>query len=96
MKRLPLRNLAHPFLKVGPLKVSKLNWGQFLKHTLAGMVMICIEWLSFELGAFLTGTFGEAELGACGTLFQWSAFVFMGHTVEMEPKICNQCQEWRN
>jgi len=56
---------------------SLLNWGQFLKLALAGMAMICIEWWSFELGAFLTGTFGEAELAAYGILFQWSAFVFM-------------------
>ena len=34
---------------------SLLDWGQFIKLGVAGMVMICIEWWSFELGAFLAG-----------------------------------------
>ena len=34
---------------------SLLDWGQFIKLAVAGMVMICIEWWSFELGAFLAG-----------------------------------------
>ena len=44
---------------VGWTTESLLNWGQFLKLALAGMVMICIEWWSFELGAFLTGKVSE-------------------------------------
>ena len=35
---------------------SLLDWGQFIKLAVSGMVMLCIEWWSFELGAFLTGT----------------------------------------
>ena len=35
---------------------SLLDWGQFIKLGLAGMVMICIEWWSFEVGSFLAGT----------------------------------------
>ena len=35
---------------------SLLDWGQFIKLAVAGMVMICIEWWSFEIGSFLAGT----------------------------------------
>lgn len=56
---------------------SLLGWGQFIKLAVSGMLMICIEWWSFEVGAFLTGTLGEVELASFGVLFQWSAFVFM-------------------
>lgn len=34
---------------------SLLDWGQFIKLAVSGMVMICIEWWSFELGAFFAG-----------------------------------------
>ncbi|XP_068721151.1 multidrug and toxin extrusion protein 2-like isoform X1 [Montipora capricornis] len=56
---------------------SMLDWGQFFKLAISGMVMLCIEWWSFEVGAFITGTFGEVELAAYGILFQWAAFVYM-------------------
>ena len=33
-----------------------LDWGQFFKLAISGMVMLCIEWWSFEVGAFITGS----------------------------------------
>ncbi|XP_078367531.1 multidrug and toxin extrusion protein 2-like [Oculina patagonica] len=56
---------------------SLLDWGQFIKLGVSGMVMLCIEWWSFELGAFLAGTFGEVQWGTYGIIFQWAAFLFM-------------------
>ncbi|XP_073233965.1 multidrug and toxin extrusion protein 1-like isoform X2 [Porites lutea] len=56
---------------------SLLNWSQFIKLAVSGMAMICIEWWSFEIGAFLTGTLGEVQLAAFGILFNWAIFVFM-------------------
>ncbi|KAL9975274.1 hypothetical protein ACROYT_G012423 [Oculina patagonica] len=56
---------------------SLLDWGQFIKLAVSGMVMLCIEWWSFELGAFLAGTFGEVQLGTYGIVFQWAAFLYM-------------------
>ena len=35
---------------------SLLDWGQFIKLAVAGMVMVCITWWSFEVGSFLAGT----------------------------------------
>lgn len=56
---------------------SLLDWGEFFKLAISGMAMLCIEWWSFEVGAFVTGTFGEVELASFGILFQWASFVFM-------------------
>ncbi|XP_078367530.1 multidrug and toxin extrusion protein 2-like [Oculina patagonica] len=56
---------------------SLLDWGQFIKLAVSGMVMTIIDWWSFELGAFLAGTFGEVQLGTYGIVFQWAAFVNM-------------------
>ncbi len=32
-----------------------LHWKQFYKLAAAGLLMICIEWWSFEIGTFLAG-----------------------------------------
>ncbi|KAK2559610.1 Multidrug and toxin extrusion protein 2 [Acropora cervicornis] len=34
---------------------SLLDWGEFFKLAISGMAMLCIEWWSFEVGAFVTG-----------------------------------------
>lgn len=34
---------------------SLLDWGQFVKLAVSGMVMTCIDWWSFEVGSFLAG-----------------------------------------
>ena len=44
------------FCYLGWTTESLLNWSQFIKLAVSGMAMICIEWWSFEVGAFLTGT----------------------------------------
>ena len=43
------------FVYQGWTTESLLGWGQFIKLAVSGMLMICIEWWSFEVGAFLTG-----------------------------------------
>jgi len=41
---------------VGWTTESLLDWGQFLKLAVSGLVMTCIDWWSFEAGSFLAGT----------------------------------------
>lgn len=40
---------------------SLLDWGQFLKLAVSGLLMTCIDWWSFETSSFLAGT-GEPHL----------------------------------
>ena len=42
---------------------SLREWWQFLKLGLPGIAMICVEWTSFEIGAFVLGSIDEVQLG---------------------------------
>ncbi|KAJ7374590.1 hypothetical protein OS493_004928 [Desmophyllum pertusum] len=56
---------------------SLQHWGQFTTLAVPGILMLCIEWWSFEVGTFLMGTFGKMQLAAHGILMQFSSFVYM-------------------
>lgn len=49
---------------------SLYEWSVFIKLAIPGMLMICVEWWSFEIGVFLAGLIGKTELGAQSVLFQ--------------------------
>lgn len=53
------------------------DWGLFFKLGIPGMLMVCIEWWSFEIGTLLTGLLGEVELGAQAITFFLNDFTFM-------------------
>ncbi|XP_063809937.1 multidrug and toxin extrusion protein 2-like isoform X2 [Pseudophryne corroboree] len=40
------------------------EWGAFVRLAIPSMLMVCIEWWSFEIGGFLAGIISVAELGA--------------------------------
>ena len=42
---------------------SLRDWWQFLKLGLPGIAMICVEWISFEVSAFVLGSIDEVQLG---------------------------------
>ena len=42
---------------------SLLNWRQFLRLAVSGMVMVCIEFWSFEVGSFFAGKWGRFVKG---------------------------------
>ena len=43
---------------------SLRGWGQFLKLGIFGMIMLCMEWVSFEISTFVMGSLGEVPLAA--------------------------------
>ncbi|XP_031572002.1 multidrug and toxin extrusion protein 2-like, partial [Actinia tenebrosa] len=53
------------------------KWKEFIWLALPGMLMICLEWWSFEAGAFLMGKFGESTLASHGVLIQLVTLTFM-------------------
>ena len=42
---------------------SLRGWGQFAKLGIPGLLMTSIEWWSFEIAAFVTGSINKTELG---------------------------------
>ena len=41
------------------------------------MLMLCLEWWTFEIGALLAGLISEVELGAQSIVYQMVTIVFM-------------------
>ena len=53
------------------------GWIEFYKLGLPGVGMICMEWTSFEISAFVLGTLGEVELAINTVLINTITFLFM-------------------
>lgn len=42
-------------LTAGWTRDCLLDWGSFIRLAVPGMLMMCIEWWTFEIGSFLAG-----------------------------------------
>ena len=56
---------------------SLQEWGLFLKLAIPGMLMMVLEWWSFELVTFLAGVMGDNQLAANIVWFQVLVTVYM-------------------
>ncbi|XP_056229104.1 multidrug and toxin extrusion protein 1 [Seriola aureovittata] len=68
------------------------NWGSFIHLAIPGMVMLCVEWWTYEIGAFLAGLISEVELGAQSVVYQLAniAYMFpMGFSVAGSVRVGN-------
>ncbi|KAM7393655.1 hypothetical protein PAMP_020512 [Pampus punctatissimus] len=53
------------------------EWGPFIKLAIPSMLMLCLEWWMFEVGAFLAGIISETELGAQSIVYELAAIAYM-------------------
>uniref|UniRef100_H3CG75 Multidrug and toxin extrusion protein n=1 Tax=Tetraodon nigroviridis TaxID=99883 RepID=H3CG75_TETNG len=53
------------------------EWGPFVRLAIPSMLMLCLEWWLFEVGAFLAGLISEAELGAQSIAYQLVVVAYM-------------------
>ncbi|XP_047248575.1 multidrug and toxin extrusion protein 1 isoform X2 [Girardinichthys multiradiatus] len=53
------------------------DWKSYIYLAIPGMVMMCIEWWTFEIGVFLAGLISEVELGTQSVVFQLSNIAYM-------------------
>ncbi|XP_073171686.1 multidrug and toxin extrusion protein 2-like isoform X2 [Lepidochelys kempii] len=53
------------------------EWGSFIRLAVPGMVMMCIEWWTFEIGSFLTGLISVVELGAQSVIYELVTAAYM-------------------
>ena len=56
---------------------SLREWWQFLKLGLPGIAMISIEWISYEIGAFVVGTIDEVQLALNAFIINVLTLVYM-------------------
>uniref|UniRef100_G3TYX6 Multidrug and toxin extrusion protein n=1 Tax=Loxodonta africana TaxID=9785 RepID=G3TYX6_LOXAF len=53
------------------------EWDSFIQLAIPSMLMVCIEWWTFEIGTFLVGLISVAELGAQVIIYQLSSVAYM-------------------
>ncbi|XP_059829515.1 multidrug and toxin extrusion protein 1-like isoform X1 [Hypanus sabinus] len=53
------------------------EWGGFVQLAIPSMLMLCIEWWTYEVGTFLSGLVSEAELGAQSVIYQVLTAAYM-------------------
>ncbi|NWW15687.1 S47A2 protein, partial [Falcunculus frontatus] len=54
-----------------------VDWGSFIWLAVPGMVMMCIEWWTFEIGSFLAGLISVVELGAQSVIYELASVAYM-------------------
>ncbi|KAG8014121.1 Multidrug and toxin extrusion protein 1 [Nibea albiflora] len=52
------------------------EWGLFTQVAIPSMLMLCLEWWTFEIGGFLAGVISEVELGAQAVVYQMVTIAF--------------------
>ncbi|XP_042298295.1 multidrug and toxin extrusion protein 1 [Sceloporus undulatus] len=53
------------------------DWGSFMRLALPSMLMMCIEWWTFEIGSFLSGMISVVELGAQSIIYELATIAYL-------------------
>ncbi|XP_023646736.2 multidrug and toxin extrusion protein 1 isoform X1 [Paramormyrops kingsleyae] len=53
------------------------EWGPFIHLAIPSMLMLCLEWWTYEIGGFLAGLISEVELGAQSVIYELSTIAYM-------------------
>ncbi|XP_075329292.1 LOW QUALITY PROTEIN: multidrug and toxin extrusion protein 1 [Odontesthes bonariensis] len=68
------------------------DWGSYIRLAIPGMVMLCVEWWTYEIGGFLAGLISEVELGTQSVVYELAnvAYMFpMGFSVAGTVRVGN-------
>ncbi|XP_041669911.1 multidrug and toxin extrusion protein 1 [Cheilinus undulatus] len=53
------------------------DWGSYIYLAIPSMVMLCVEWWTYEIGSFLAGLISEVELGAQSVVYELANVAYM-------------------
>ncbi|KAI5096827.1 multidrug and toxin extrusion protein 1 [Silurus meridionalis] len=53
------------------------EWGAFFRLAFPSMLMLCVEWWTYEIGGFLAGLISETELGAQSIVYELATIAYM-------------------
>uniref|UniRef100_A0A673FMC6 Multidrug and toxin extrusion protein n=1 Tax=Sinocyclocheilus rhinocerous TaxID=307959 RepID=A0A673FMC6_9TELE len=53
------------------------EWGAFIRLAFPSMLMLCVEWWTYEIGGFLAGLISETELGAQSIVYELATIAYM-------------------
>ncbi|XP_039987313.1 multidrug and toxin extrusion protein 1 isoform X2 [Xiphias gladius] len=55
------------------------DWGSYIHLAIPSMVMLCVEWWTYEIGGFLAGLISEVELGAQSIVYELANVAYTFH-----------------
>ncbi|XP_010138211.1 PREDICTED: multidrug and toxin extrusion protein 1-like, partial [Buceros rhinoceros silvestris] len=64
-----------------------LEWDSFTSLAIPSMLMMCIEWWTYEIGSFLIGLLSVVELSAQSIIYEVSVVAFMGYIFTSDKEI---------
>ncbi|XP_056297125.1 multidrug and toxin extrusion protein 1 [Pseudoliparis swirei] len=53
------------------------DWGSYINVAIPSMIMMCVEWWTYEIGGFLAGLISEVELGAQAVVYEIASVAYM-------------------
>ncbi|XP_070826105.1 multidrug and toxin extrusion protein 1 [Chaetodon trifascialis] len=53
------------------------DWDSYIYLAIPSMLMLCVEWWTYEIGSFLAGLINEVELGAQSVVYQLANLAYM-------------------
>uniref|UniRef100_A0A8C2XGA7 Multidrug and toxin extrusion protein n=1 Tax=Cyclopterus lumpus TaxID=8103 RepID=A0A8C2XGA7_CYCLU len=53
------------------------DWGSYINLAIPSMIMMCVEWWTYEIGGFLAGLISEVELGAQAVVYELATVAYM-------------------
>ncbi|XP_060902635.1 multidrug and toxin extrusion protein 1 isoform X1 [Labrus mixtus] len=53
------------------------DWSSYIYLAIPSMVMLCVEWWTYEIGSFLAGLISEVELGAQSVVYELANVAYM-------------------
>ncbi|XP_034556939.1 multidrug and toxin extrusion protein 1 [Notolabrus celidotus] len=68
------------------------DWGSYIYLAIPSMVMLCVEWWTYEIGSFLAGLISEVELGAQSVVYELAnvAYIFpLGFSIAGNVRVGN-------
>ncbi|KAE8624966.1 hypothetical protein XENTR_v10006109 [Xenopus tropicalis] len=68
------------------------EWGSYIRLAIPSMLMVCIEWWSFEIGGFLAGLISVTELGAQAIMLELATIAYiipLGFSVAASVRVGN-------
>lgn len=69
----------------------------FIRVAIPSMIMVCMEWWTYEMGGILAGLISEIELGAQSILHQLFTILYMVNIVtsSLHMLLLPVCGEWK-
>uniref|UniRef100_A0A8C4I7U8 Multidrug and toxin extrusion protein n=1 Tax=Dicentrarchus labrax TaxID=13489 RepID=A0A8C4I7U8_DICLA len=53
------------------------DWRSYIHLAIPSMIMLCVEWWTYEIGSFLAGLISEVELGAQSVVYELANVAYM-------------------